>query len=141
MARRAIELGELGPRLLGSACALGEQFERCAGGDELPGQPGAIFEFPGVGPVARHGGVESGEFETQRRMPGGDQVVIDVHAGRADMACRAEVRAARNALRVLHAEAALLRRRLVAPRWSVVIAEPVTGGAVTAFAAHAVGAV
>src|SRR5262245_21293008 len=68
-------------------------------------------------------------------MSHGDQIMIDVGIERADMTLHANARAARQRLRVHHAERLLVR--LLAGD-AVVRGEPILGGAVAAFAADAI---
>src|SRR5689334_15107697 len=121
MARGAIVLREFGPRLGLVGGASGEQLQSGMGGGKPTDRPGADFEvglagaIRGVRPMARQLGVVSGELEKQTRMAGRDQVVIDIHTRRANVALSAKPRSAGQRLRVVHAETFFFRRRLRLP--------------------------
>jgi len=78
-----------------SSAAVGEQPQRRLCGNQLAEEPGARLEIRlagvlGVVPVLVPEEVEAAELEGQPGMSGGDQVVVDIHAGGADMAVDAE---------------------------------------------------
>src|SRR5947208_3115665 len=89
--------------------------------------------------MARHLRMKGSEFEMETRMPGGDQVVIDVHTRRADVTSRTELRPARDGARVAHADAFFLKRQFELPGVKVMQGKPSARRSMTTLAAHAVG--
>ena len=130
----ALQVGELGPGLLGVTLQQPHAFGQP---DGLADGPGALAHGGRRGAMMR--GLRGGkgiEFEGQIGMAGGDQFVIHLLLPVAEMAGEAGLGADLQILGIDHAglDAGLVR---ILAR---VRAEPLFGGAVTGFAGHAIGA-
>ena len=74
----------------------------------------------------------------RRGCPGGDQIVIHVHAGGADVAGDAELHAAQRAFGIDHAQPLFFRRRLPLPPIQMMLVEPTMRRPMTALTTDAI---
>ena len=112
---------------------------RLAQGDGLPHEPRAGPEPAAVPLVLRPVGGKTGgegvELEGQRRVAGGDELVVDALGGRSEVTGEANLRRPGGVTRVDHAEGDRALRR---PARLGVAVDPAPGGPVTGLAAHPV---
>src|SRR5713226_2442114 len=105
----AVVLGKFGPGLVFLPSTRGKQIQSCPCRSYLPDCPGARLEieialfFRGLIPMLRHDGQVSCEFEVQWRVACGVEIMVDLLAGRADVALRAHLRSIEQVFRRQHA--------------------------------------